>query len=346
MKPVSISTLSLSNATRLAIMRMQVELARGEKEIATGRAADIGLALGAETGRTVSLRQEHGRLEALVASNGLVAGRLDAAQGALDAVRTTAESFVAGFFGVGAATTDRRIAQDQARAALDSLIGALNTTFDGEYLFAGINTDVRPVADFFAPGAAAAQSLDAAFFVAFGVAKDDPGAANISAEDLQAFLDGPFADLFEGAAWSDWSSASDRAVRSRISATELTDVGATANQPGVQKLAMAYAMVSELGAGLNDAAYETLMESAGKAIGEAIVDLTATQARLASVQRRVADANERMSVEMHLIATHIDALEGVDPFEASARVSELLTQIETAYALTARIQDLSLLKYV
>jgi flagellar hook-associated protein 3 FlgL len=36
----------------------------------------------------------------------------------------------------------------------------------------------------------------------------------------------------------------------------------------------------------------------------------------------------------------------VDPFEASTRVAALMTQVETAYAMTARIQNLSLLKYL
>jgi flagellar hook-associated protein 3 FlgL len=347
MKPVSISTLGLSNATRLAIMRMQVELAKGEKELVTGRHADIGLALGAETARSVSLRQDHARLEAIIASNGLVAARLETTQGALDGIRQTAEAFALGFLGVGAATTDRGIVRDQAVAGLTSMIGTLNTAVDGEYLFAGINTDVKPVADYFAPASAAAQSVDAAFQAAFGVTADDPTVAQISAADMQAFLDGAFADLFGGAAWADWSSAADRAVRSRISTTELTETGTTANQPAMQKLAMAYTMVVDLGGeNFNEAAYQTLMTTASKAIGEAIGELITTQARLASVQSRVADANDRMSVQTDIIAKHINGIEGVDPFEASTRVSELLTQIETAYALTARIQQLSLLKHI
>jgi flagellar hook-associated protein 3 FlgL len=46
------------------------------------------------------------------------------------------------------------------------------------------------------------------------------------------------------------------------------------------------------------------------------------------------------------MTTQINVLESVDPFEASTRVSALMTQVETAYAMTARIQNLSLLKYL
>ena len=39
-------------------------------------------------------------------------------------------------------------------------------------------------------------------------------------------------------------------------------------------------------------------------------------------------------------------MEGVDPYEAATRVSALVSQIETSYALTSRIQQLSLLKFM
>ena len=53
-----------------------------------------------------------------------------------------------------------------------------------------------------------------------------------------------------------------------------------------------------------------------------------------------------MSIQIDIMTNHIGVLEGVDPYEASTRVSALLTQVETAYAMTARIQKLSLLKYL
>ena len=53
-----------------------------------------------------------------------------------------------------------------------------------------------------------------------------------------------------------------------------------------------------------------------------------------------------MSIQIDIMTNHIGALEGVDPYEASSRLSALLTQVETAYAMTARIQKLTLLNYL
>ncbi|MCZ7594038.1 MAG: flagellin [Hyphomicrobium sp.] len=46
------------------------------------------------------------------------------------------------------------------------------------------------------------------------------------------------------------------------------------------------------------------------------------------------------------MTTQVNSLEAVDPNEAATRVSALLTQIETSYALTARIMGLSILDYL
>lgn len=345
----TVSTYAVSNATRLSILKMQSELAVRQKEVATGRLDDVGLALGGRAGQTVSLRQEHARLQSIIDSNSIVTARLDATQAGLGSILEGAEAFLGALIDARGGSGGPGMVEERAKAELASLINGLNATQNGEYLFSGINTDVRPVTDYFAePAAANKQAVDAAFLAAFGVAQTDPAAADIDAADLKAFLEGDFADLFEGAQWSTaWSSASDQTIRSRISTVELIGSSATAQNAAVQKLAMTYTMMADLGAaGLKREAYEALIDTAVSTMGEAIKGITDTRAQLGSSQSRVATASERMAIQMDVLATHIDTLEGVDPYEASTRVNALLTQIETAYALTARIQQLSLLDYL
>jgi flagellar hook-associated protein 3 FlgL len=349
MKTTFISTSSVSNATRLSILKMQAELAKSQKEVSSGRQADVGLALGARTGQTVSLRQEHAHLQSIIDSNGVVSSRLDTTQQLLGGFLETAQSFIGTLIDARSGATGANGIEVTAKANLTALIGGLNTTQNGEYLFAGLNTDVKPIEDYYAnPPAANKQAVDAAFTAYFGFAQSDPAADGITAADMQNFLDTDFAALFDGAAWSStWSSASDQTIRSRISPAELIETGSTANQPAMQKLAMAYTMVADLGTeSLNENAYQALIDTATKTVGEAVKDLTEAQAQLGLAQDRVGKANDRMSVQKDVVSTHINALEGVDPYEASTRVNDLLTQIETAYALTSRIQQLSLLDYL
>ena len=64
------------------------------------------------------------------------------------------------------------------------------------------------------------------------------------------------------------------------------------------------------------------------------------------MQQRVSDATDRMNTQVGLFKTHITDLIGVDSYEAANRVNDLVTHIQTSYALTARIQQLSLVNFL
>ncbi len=89
-----------------------------------------------------------------------------------------------------------------------------------------------------------------------------------------------------------------------------------------------------------------VVDAAIRLAGEAVQDMAEEQARLGTAQERVKSANDRMSIQVDIMATQINVLASVDPFEASTRVAALMTQVETAYAMNARIQNLSLLRYL
>jgi flagellar hook-associated protein 3 FlgL len=106
-------------------------------------------------------------------------------------------------------------------------------------------------------------------------------------------------------------------------------------------------MVADLGTTtLNADAFQTVVGNATRIMSQALNGLTNVQADLGVAQERIAKANDRMSIQMDIMSTHIGALEGVDPAEASTRVATLLTQVETAYAMTARINQLTILNYL
>ena len=51
-----IASSAVSGALRSSLMKLQAKLAEAQKEVATGRLADVGLSLGFKAGQTVSLR--------------------------------------------------------------------------------------------------------------------------------------------------------------------------------------------------------------------------------------------------------------------------------------------------
>lgn len=349
MKTSFIASSVLASASRQSISRLQERLVEAQQEVVTGRFADVGLKLGYHTGQSVTLRQELTRLQTITDTNGLVDMRLDASQAALKGIAEGAEAFRNQLLAARDSASGTGVAANQAKAGLSSLAEALNSSVEGAYLFAGINADVKPFEAYAqVPPSAAQTAVGGAFQAAFGIPQSDPGVANISVAGMQTFLQGAFADLFDTAAWSaTWSNAADQNVRSRIASSEMMETSVNANEQAFRKLASAYTMVADLNVeGLPSGTYKAVIDQAVQAVGEAIQELTTLQANLGTAQERVANANDRMSIQINVITTHVGALEAVDPGEASSRVAQLLTQIETAYAMTARLQQLSLLNFL
>lgn len=330
-------------------MKVQVQLAEAQKEVITGRFADVGKEVGFKTGQSLSLRQEHTRLKTIIDTNSLVSSRLEATQASLQNIAESANAFLSQLLASNNSVLNAVVVQEQASSNLDAFVNTMNSTFSDGYLFAGVNTDVKPLTDYYdTPISASRQAVANAFLGDFGITQSDPAVPNITGPAMQTFLDTTFAGLFADPAWiTDWSSASNQNVRNRISTNDLVETSVNANEDAFRKLAKVYTMVADLGTqNLGQQAYEAVINQAISDMSEAIQGVTDLQSRMGIAQQRVADSSKRLSIQVDILDTQVNAIEGVDPNEAATRVNELLTQIETSYALTARIMGLSILNYL
>jgi flagellar hook-associated protein 3 FlgL len=348
MKTTFISSQAVSNAMRYQVMEMQQELTKAQTEVTTGTLADPGVTLGSRTGQAVSLSRDVDRLNGLVDSNNLISTRLTATQDALGQINDLAQTFLSALTadkGSGVAPT---VTQSAAQTALSSVTSILNTSVNGEYIFAGINTDVQPIDDFNAAGSPARQALDDSFQTYFGFAPTDPDAANITADQMNDFIDNLVAQQSTDPAWSDnWSNATDQPITSRISLNETAETSVSANSAGTKKFMIAAAMVSDFMQGnLSEGARDALVDKASGLITDALTDSASQQANLGLIQNKVSGATDRIKSQVDLFQRNLQDLEGVDPYEASTKITSLLNQIETSYSLTARIQQLSLVNFL
>lgn len=350
-----VSTLAVSSALRGSLMRSQAGLAEANKEMVTGRYADIGLSIGVRTGQTVALRNQYDQIESIITTNGIVAGRVDVTQKALDGVLETAQEFLSTLISVRDGKNSPEVLASPAKNNLQALIGTLNGTASGQYTFAGIDTQNRPVTDYFAAGSANKQAIDDAFFATFGFAQDNPAAANITAADMKAFLQGAFAAEFADPAgpppatqgWQNWSTASSQNISTRISTTEVAEVSTNANAQQFRDIAKAYAMTLDLGSSnLNQNAFLAITNEAIDTVNKAIQGLIANKAQLGTSEERITASTERLTIQRDIMAKQIKGFENVDSIEASTRVTQYQTQLDTALALTARMQQLSILNWM
>jgi flagellar hook-associated protein 3 FlgL len=347
--PTFISTASLTSDTKASIAQIQKRLVDAQKELASGEHADIGLTLGAGTGVAVSLRQDVNQIQSIKSTNTVVLSRMQASQSALGTLADVSQKLLDALTPAQSTGMDPDAVYQQGQAALQSFQDQLNTSMDGQYLFSGINSDVKPLDDYFGqPPPTSAQSVNAAFFAKFGMNPDDPNVSTISGSDMQDFLNNQFASLFSDANWSaNWSGASDKPVNSRISRTETADTSTTANDPAFRKLAQAFTMVAGLNLpNLSSDAQQAIIKTATNLVGNGAAAVTKVQSFLGVTQQRVSDSNDQIDNQVKFLSTSIDGLEQVDSATVLTQVTQLQTQLEAAYTITSQISKLSIMDYI
>jgi flagellar hook-associated protein 3 FlgL len=343
-----ISSQSISSSMRQSVLRMQSELAASQTELSTGNYADIGLTLGAQTGQSVSLQSESALLQTISNTNAAVSTRLSTTQNILSSLQSSAQNLLNSLIETNGATSSAGTIQTTAAASLKSLISSLNSSLNGDYIFAGENTANAPFTDYYGVSAPNKQAVDSAFSTAFGMSQSSAGVSGISGTAMQSFLDTRFSSLFQGSNWTNnWSSASNVALTSQISPTQIENTSVSANMPAFQQLAQAYSMIADLGIqNLSSGAFGTVVSAAEGVLTSAIGGLTSMQENVGVVQSAVTNATNQMSLQMNLLSTQVSNLESVNTYDVSTRITDLQTQIETSYSLTSKLSQLSLVKFL
>ncbi len=346
MDTTRISSLAFNSLLRGPTISAKAELAARSQEATTGRLADAGLSLGTGSGRLRSLSSLHQHLLAVDDANSLAGGRLSATQASLQGLSGLTTDMMS-LLTAGDMLTEANAAKlATAREALAGATDFANTSYGGVYLFGGVNTVEPPISDW-ETGAAQTAFRDS-FVSRFGFAISDAAAASISAADMSDFLETTVRPMFEGTDWTtNLSSASSEALRSRIAPGESAVTSVTANETSVRTLFMATAVTFEfLGSHLGAEAAGAVSNFALSALGEANKGLADLQGQVGVMQQRVTRASEAGETRLALLNSMIGAIEGVDTYEAASRVNELTTRLETSYTLTARLQQLSLVRYL
>ena len=291
-------------------------------------------------------------LTAISSSNAVVTSQLGGASSALPACKARLRPC---FPLLSKASPERREArarpalQQQAAGALQTFSSLMNTEVGGTYVFGGINSGVAPIAAYAqSPPSAAQTAVDAAFQNTFGFSVTSPSVSSITGAQMQSFLSNQFAGLFSGANWtSTWSSASDTNSTNRIGPDQTITTSVGANEPAFRDMAQALTMVSEFGGlGLSADAYSTLMSAAQSVMGSANNGLISASATIGGMQNQVSEADSAINLQQNVLTTQLNNLESVNAYDVATQVSNLSTQLQTAYSLTAQIQKLSLVNFL
>jgi flagellar hook-associated protein 3 FlgL len=345
MKTASVSTLSLFDASRAAIIRNQARLADVQVEVSTGRHADVGRTLGVDASRNLELRNARDDLSALQSTNGIVSTRLNQTQTALSAIGDLADGFMQTVLASNQSGGDRSLLVADAKSRLGALVDILSTTSNGAFIFGGTNVSSPPVGDYLAQPASLGRTAVIGAFTTEFVATP---VKSITAGQMKTYLDGTFTNLFQGAAWSStFSSANSNTMSDRISTGEVIETSVSANTDGIRKLVLVLTAAIDSGTkDLNAGAFTELTKKLVQVTGEVGSSITGMQSLIGISQERLAKASDRIVVQQNVLERRIGELEGADPAKAATSLSTITAQLEASYAVTARLQKLSLLNYL
>ncbi|MEI1252104.1 flagellar hook-associated family protein [Rhizobium aouanii] len=348
MKSSFISSSAIQNAMRLTIRQAQNQMTKATMEATTGVYADIGVSLGGNAARSVDFSREVDRIASIKSSNSLVTARMESSQLGLSKMKDVGDGLVSkltalqGSHDPGSIT----VAIQSATSALSTMMDTANTMVNGEYLFSGINTDVQPLTD--QTTATSATIVTALNTYATGLGKS---VSDLTGAEMETFITTEVEPLFDETAWTDpttgWSQASSQNMTSRISNSEVIESSTNANSEGMRYFALASVMTSALlGQGLSSDAMSTVSKQAISYTTKATSGLVTQASQLGLSQERVKKSNDALDAQSNIIKNKLVDLQGVDPYEASTLVKTLETQLETAYTIVSKIQQLSLVNYL
>ncbi|WP_062212650.1 flagellar hook-associated family protein [Aureimonas sp. AU12] len=359
---MSISSLTLSNFSRASIQKIQSQILDANKEFTSGRHADVGLTLGRLTSNTITYRAQDSSIERTLESNKLVSFRLESTQDTLDAVRATGEKLQSTFITGVATPAGTAALVTEATNAMQQFVGLLNTSDSGQYLFSGTQSDVQPMTD----GSAAVSTAFDAFLAVAGTGGTPVTRATVSKDALSQYFSSTgytaggntyrYDDLFNDAVGTtpgdtSWNPAFSKVdgdiAQVRISKTETIGTSVSVNDPAIRKTAAAYAMITALGiSDMGTEARAVVAKAAAEKLASGMTGIVNLSAEVGARETRVEAANTALTKQQDIVKASYENLEGVDQTEASLRITTLKTQLEASFAVTGKLQGLSILDYI
>ncbi len=88
------------------------------------------------------------------------------------------------------------------------------------------------------------------------------------------------------------------------------------------------------------------MSTAQSVMNDANNGLIATGAAVGTMQNEVSEASSAITLQQNVLTTQINANESVNAYDVASQVTNLSTQLQTAYSLTAQIHKLSLVSFL
>jgi len=353
----SISSYQFNLFSRQNVRRTSLELQRAGQEVSTGRKADIYADLGPRSTSVMRMRASEADNQTFMQANDVLSNKLQAMLTTIDSARDLLQGVLqTAIANVATPQNGAVILQDQAKSALESMISTLNTSYNGDHLFAGLQSDNPPLMRWSEVNVTTGLSPEDAMTSLFGGGPVDAASAAAIADQIdQAFESNDIgnparnyeATFYNGSPELNGSGQPTKQVNAWVNNGQEIVYGARANDQPFREAIKGLAMLAVTDVSqMDEAAYGTWMNRVVDALGSAQEGMLDVSARV-GFNQQIVETTQSQLTDLSLVRrTQISDYESVDPYEAITRMQSLETQLQASYQVSARLSGLTILSYL
>jgi flagellin-like hook-associated protein FlgL len=346
----TIGTLAQSQLLRQEIASLQGKIQTVQQQITSGFKTDRYGDLGPVSTLDINLRNQAERVDNYKTDIASLRTRTGIIDQSLNGIRSaTLEARDAILKGLNSDTGRADIIQT-ARRAIATITDKLQANVDGRYLFAGTRIDQPPMV----PDATVLPQVQA--LVANpasppgppGVLQQVPAPPSIPAAIQTAVA------TFFGAA-ANYYAGGPAHPPSQIDDGVAVGTSIVGDDPVFRQVLTALYTIASLPQPVPDPAtppnlgrsdFDATVQAAGASLSSGITSVEALVARNGAVQHQLDTAEQTHEATLTLVQTQINDIESVDLVDASARITQLRTQLVASFQLTSQLKDLSLVNFL
>ncbi len=315
--------------------QLKSDLTRLTSELASGRKADLGRALGGNFSTLADITRSLRLNSSFSASVAEAAITAEGRQTSLGRVAAELDGFAPRLLAVSGAGSqnDMQLSLAGGTDRFEQAVNALNTRIAGRSLFSADDPEASPLI-----------SGDAIMTELRTLVATTTDAATMEA-DIRAW----FSDAGGGYETVAWQGGAGNPPDVLLSEGQSAKTGVTALDPAIREsligLSLA-ALASEQAAPLTEPEQRALVTAAAEQMIRGEQDLISLRARLGSEEARIEEARVATETARASLEIEYGRLVEADPYETATDLETVNTRLESLYILTARLSRLSLTEFI
>ena len=335
MSSFGLGDLAASYQNNVQNLRIKSDLARLSQELATGTRSDLKAATGGDLSGFSGIESALAKMSAYKIAANEAAFYGDTVQQSLGQVQDLGAAIAPTLITSGniGTTTAIQSAAADARSKFSSVVSLMNTRLADRALFSGVAVNTAALAS--------ADNILASLETAI--------AAETTASGIETVVDDWFDASGGGFETVGYLGATTDIAALRIGMHETAEIQVRADDQEIREVLKGFALAALVDRGaLSGQIVEQadLISRAGTQLMAADGGLADLRAQIGATESQIEQAIVRNTAETAALQTARTNILAIDPFETATMLQTTEVQLETLYAMTARLSRLSLVDYL